>query len=299
MFFPVFPDYTTLADNSHFFPPARQERRLVPTAAGALYSRPVDSQEDAARRFCGRVADYTRSRPGYPAEIIGLLERECGLRPGSVVADMGSGTGKLSELFLARGNTVYGVEPNQEMRREAERLFAGNPLFRSIEGRAEATGLPDLSADIAVAGQAFHWFDPDLARVEFHRILRGEGFAALVWNDRNDAGSALLAAYDEFLREFSTDYAEVESRHAASAGTMARFFTGGVPARAIFPNSQRLDREGFRGRYRSCSYALAPSDPRFAEAMERLDEIFDAHASEGSVVMPYETVVFHGKVGGR
>ena len=259
----------------------------------------MDSQKDAARRFCGRVADYTRSRPGYPAGIIGLLERECGLRHGSVVADIGSGTGKLSELFLAFGNTVHGVEPNQEMRREAERLFAGNSLFRSVEGRAEATGLPGLSADIAVAGQAFHWFDPDLFRVELRRVLRGEGFTALVWNDRNQAGSPLLIAYDGFLRDFSTDYAGVESRHAASAGTMARFFSGGVPARAIFPNSQRLDREGFRGRYRSCSYALEPSHPRFAEAMKRLDAIFDAQASGGSVVMPYETTVFHGKVGGR
>ena len=254
---------------------------------------------DATQRFCGRVADYTRSRPGYPAEIIGLLKRECGLHSASVVADIGSGTGKLSELFLALGNTVHGVEPNQEMRREAERLFAGNPLFRSVEGRAESTGLPDLSADIAVAGQAFHWFDPDLARVEFRRILRGEGLTALVWNDRNDAGSALLAAYDDFLREFSTDYAEVESRHLMSAETFARFFSGGTYGRAVFPNSQRLDREGFRGRYRSCSYALEPGHPRFAEAMERLDAIFDARASGGSVVMPYETTVFHGRIGGR
>jgi SAM-dependent methyltransferase len=252
---------------------------------------------DVTQRFSGRVADYTRSRPGYPAELIGLLQRECGLRSTSVVADIGSGTGKLSELFIARGNTVYGVEPNQEMRREAERIFANNPLFRSVHGRAEATSLPDLSADIAVAGQAFHWFDPDLARVECRRILRGQGFAALVWNDRNDAGSALLVAYDEFLREFSTDYAEVESRHASSAGTMARFFLGGVSARAVFPNSQLLDREGFRGRYRSCSYALVPGDHRFAEAMERLDAIFDANAKEGAVLVPYEAVVFHGQVG--
>jgi SAM-dependent methyltransferase len=259
----------------------------------------VNSHEDAARRFCGRVADYARSRPGYPAEIIGLLEREGGLRPGSVVADIGSGTGKLSELFLALGNAVYGVEPNQEMRGEAERLFAGNPLFRSIEGRAEATGLPGLSADIAVAGQAFHWFDPDLFRAELRRILRGEGFTALVWNDRNRAGSPLLVAYDGFLREFSTDYAEVESRHLASTETFGRFFSGGMYSRAVFPNSQRLDREGFRGRYRSCSYALPPGHPRFAEAMKRLDEIFDEHASGGSLLMPYETTVFHGKVGGR
>lgn len=254
---------------------------------------------DVTQRFSGRVADYTRSRPGYPAELFGLLQRECGLGPASVVADIGSGTGKLSELLLAHGNAVYGVEPNDEMRREAERAFAGNPLFHSVAGRAEATGLADLSADIAVAGQAFHWFDSDLARVECRRILRGEGFTALVWNDWEAAGSPLLAAYDELLREFSTDYAEVESRHEIGAETFGRFFSDGAYGRAVLPHSHRLDREGFRGRYRSCSYALAPSDPRFAEAMARLDAIFDAHAGGGTVLMPYRTTVYHGKVGGR
>jgi SAM-dependent methyltransferase len=253
---------------------------------------------DPTRRFSGRVNDYTRYRPGYPAAIIGVLERGCGLSPVSVVADIGSGTGKLSELFLGFGGTVYGVEPNAEMRREAERLFAGNPRFVSVDGRAEATGLADASADIAVAGQAFHWFDPDRARVEFRRILRGGRFAALIWNKRRNADCALAGAYEEFLREFSSDYLEIEARQTAGASTLAGFFAGGAYGRAVLPNSQVLDREGFRGRYRSCSYALSAGDARFAEAMHRLDAIFAAHAGGGKVTIPYETTVYHGEVGG-
>ncbi|HEX8116661.1 MAG TPA: methyltransferase domain-containing protein, partial [Pyrinomonadaceae bacterium] len=71
---------------------------------------------DPTARFSTRVADYIKYRPGYPPAVLRLLERECGLGPDSVVADVGSGTGLLSELFLKNGNRVYGVEPNREMR---------------------------------------------------------------------------------------------------------------------------------------------------------------------------------------
>ena len=70
---------------------------------------------NSTKRFSNRVEDYIKYRPGYPQEVIGLLSRECGLEPGSIIADVGSGTGILSELFLRHGNTVYGIEPNDEL----------------------------------------------------------------------------------------------------------------------------------------------------------------------------------------
>jgi 2-polyprenyl-3-methyl-5-hydroxy-6-metoxy-1,4-benzoquinol methylase len=65
---------------------------------------------DAKERFSTRVSDYVRYRPSYPSALLELLRGECAL-PGHVIADIGSGTGFLSELFLKNGNRVYGVEP--------------------------------------------------------------------------------------------------------------------------------------------------------------------------------------------
>ena len=70
---------------------------------------------DRIERFSTRVENYIRYRPGYPKALIDLLERECSLPANSVIADVGSGTGILSELFLKNGNVVYRVEPNGEM----------------------------------------------------------------------------------------------------------------------------------------------------------------------------------------
>src|SRR4029077_13490966 len=138
---------------------------------------------DAKQRFSNRVADYVRYRPGYPSAVLDALRNECSLRPGHVIADIGSGTGFLSELFLKNGNRVYGVEPNTEMRQAGEEYLASYDNFSSIEGSAESTTLSDSSVDFVTAGQAFHWFERDAARAEFIRILKPAGWVVIAWNE--------------------------------------------------------------------------------------------------------------------
>ena len=101
---------------------------------------------DPTQRFSSRVENYVKYRPGYPKTILALLRRDCGLSPASVIADIGSGTGLSSKLFLPNGNRVYGVEPNLEMREAGERLLAKYARFTSVAATAEATTLASASA---------------------------------------------------------------------------------------------------------------------------------------------------------
>ena len=68
--------------------------------------------KDTVERFSNRVENYVKYRPHYPPAVLELFRNEMGLTPDSLIADIGSGTGISSELFLKNGNTVYGVEPN-------------------------------------------------------------------------------------------------------------------------------------------------------------------------------------------
>ena len=149
---------------------------------------------DPTQRFTSRVEHYVRYRPSYPRDLLDLLETRCGLSSASVVADVGSGTGILSELFLENGNRVIGIEPNKEMREAAERRLRRHPRFTSVAGTAEATTLDDASADFVAAGQAFHWFDPERARTEFSRILKPGGWVVLAWNLRRKEATPFLPA---------------------------------------------------------------------------------------------------------
>ncbi len=139
---------------------------------------------DPTQRFSSRVENYIKYRPRYPQAVITVLRQDCQLPSNSLVADMGSGTGVLTELFLQNGNPVFAVEPNREMRLAGEHLLRKFPAFHSVSARAEATTLAGRSVDFVVAGQSFHWFDRPKARSEFHRILRPTGWVMLVWNER-------------------------------------------------------------------------------------------------------------------
>lgn len=255
----------------------------------------MDESRDTVARFSDRAGDYARHRPHYPAALIDLLVQRCGFGPTWTVADIGAGTGILTELLLRNGNPVYAVEPNAAMRAAAEAALAAYPTFRSSNGRSEATGLPAASIDLAVAGQAFHWFEPVATRREFQRILRPDGWVALVWNSRRSSGTPFLAAYQQMLDDFGTDYRQVDHKYVVDDAALARFF-GGPFSEDIMPNQQVLDMAGLAGRVFSTSYTPAAGDPRRAPMQARLEAIFAQNAVDGRVVMEYDTQIYVGRL---
>ena len=246
----------------------------------------------SVERFSSRVEDYAKYRPGYPPEIVQFLQTECGLTSQSVIADIGSGTGKLAEIFLANGNSVIGVEPNSVMRAAAEEILTDFPGFTSINGTAEETTLGDSSVDFITAGQAFHWFDPDRSKAELSRILKPGGWTALIWNDRNLESTPFLKDYEALLLKYGTDYQEV--RHDKAESLMADFFAPQLLTLKIFPNEQVFDFDGLRGRVRSSSYTPEPDHPNFESMIGALELIFEKHKKNGRVTFDYDTKVYYG-----
>ncbi|MBL0124321.1 MAG: class I SAM-dependent methyltransferase [Betaproteobacteria bacterium] len=251
--------------------------------------------KNATTRFSSRVDDYIKYRPNYPIEIIDLLAEKCGLTPESVIADIGSGTGILTKLFLENGNPVAGVEPNRDMREAGEHHLAEYARFTSVEGASEATRLPANSMDFVVAGQAFHWFDQPKARLEFQRILKEPGWVSLIWNDRRTDSTPFLRDYEALLQEFGTDYNEINHKNVQDKAVFAAFF-GAPPLEAAFDNVQRFDLDGLMGRLNSSSYVPGRDDPRHAAMARRAQEIFAAHQKNGSIAFEYDTRVFYGEM---
>jgi SAM-dependent methyltransferase len=251
------------------------------------------NQEDPTRRFSERAENYARYRPGYPPAVIESLRLECGLTPGSVVADIGSGTGILTALFLANGNPVYAVEPNEAMRRAAEAALGARRGFTSIDGRAEATTLPARSVDLVAAGQAFHWFDAAACRTEFGRILRPGGYVALVWNARAFEGDALMSAYERVLGEFGMGYHDVN--HRTHSGDLDTLFARGFAFRA-FTQQRQLDFDALWGGFLSASYAPLPNDPRYEPMHAALRDVFETHQQYGLVTFLYDTHLYFGQL---
>lgn len=249
---------------------------------------------DPTGRFSERVDDYVRARPMYPPAALDFLAAGGKLSPGDAVADVGSGTGILTGLLIDRGLSVFAIEPNAAMRRAAQDALGARPEFHSVDGRAEATGLPDSSVRMVAAAQAFHWFDPAEARREFRRILQPKGVVALLWNERLTGPDPFSRDYEGLLLDFGTDYRQVDHRRI-DATALERFF-GRAPVSRAFPHAQSLDGGGLRARLLSSSYTPAAGMAGHGEMLEELGRLFARHQVSGHIKMMYDCHMHIGRL---
>jgi SAM-dependent methyltransferase len=193
---------------------------------------------------------------------------------------------------------VTGVEPNDAMREAGDDILGRYSNFASVKGTAETTMLPDHSIDLITAGQAFHWFDPPRARTEFLRILKPDGWVALIWNRRAEGESAFLDDYHEMMQRYSTEFDQVVVRDQTADDGMSILFGADNYSKFTLPHDQALDAEAFWGRLISSSYTPLPGEPGHDEIRARSTEIFDQYSSDGVLRYPYETQIFLGRPGG-
>lgn len=243
---------------------------------------------DPKERFSDRAVAYHANRPRYPRELLSALGEKCGLTASSAIADIGSGTGILTELFVENGNTVFAVEPNAPMRAIAETNLRGNSRFHSIAATAEETTLPNESVDFVVAGQAFHWFDRPRAKAEFARILRPGGWVVLVWNERMPNSSPFATAYEAVLTKQSIDYTEMDPKKVSGNKHGNSEFLGPQMQVVKLNHQSRVTFDQLSGLAASASYAPLPGHPKYAAFADALRNAFDTHVEDGTVPLDYE-----------
>ncbi len=243
--------------------------------------------------FSAKVAEYAASRPDYPTALVDMLQAEGDLRPQSVIADLGSGTGLLAHVLLMRGYTVVGVEPNDGMRVAADHLLGSFEHYRGVAGSAESIPLPNCSVDLVTAAQSFHWFDAEKTKSECLRVLRGAGKVALIWNDRV-LMDPLHAALDHVFATYGGAKRDALIEHEQRRD-LAPFFGSTIPVRYSWPHEHALNEAGLLSLVFSRSYMPDRDSIPGAEAARELRGIFARFVRDGSVAIRYTTVAFVGR----
>ena len=155
----------------------REKKALSNALSGALDGNP----------FVGEGGAYNSVRPAYPDEAVAALVEAARCARGTdasgqdgplCAADIGAGTGKMSELLARAGFLVDAVEPSEAMRAQASSIEG----VTWHDGVAEQTGLSNDVYDIVVFAQSWHWVDSERAGLEVARILAPGGALAIVWN---------------------------------------------------------------------------------------------------------------------
>lgn len=245
-------------------------------------------------RFSDRVENYVKYRPAYPQAVIHILDENINFSPKKVIADMGSGTGISSDLFLRNNNKVYGVEPNKEMREAAEKMLVRYHNFISINGESENSTLEPNSVDLVVAAQSFHWFDRKAFRMECSRIAKPDAYCLLIWNERKVI-SDFEKAYEEMLTEFATDYKTVDHRNV-KIEDIRDFFAPNTVKEFKLSNEQVFNYEGLEGRLLSSSYAPNTGNAKNLRMLEQLRDIYVNYQKGDKVTFGYDCRLFLGSV---
>jgi ubiquinone/menaquinone biosynthesis C-methylase UbiE len=246
-------------------------------------------------RFTGRAAIYDRYRQRYSSDtILKLLREWCGLQPNWLIADIGAGTGMLSEVFLANDNPVIAIEPNAEMRALSEQLLPTWPRLEFRDATAEATGLPDASIDMVAAGRAFHWFDVPRALAEFRRILKPDGWLVLVSLGRDKGDDPQSRDFEHLLTHHGIDDQYARAGFRVHENLDQHFVAD--HHHAEINGEQQLDWESFLGQVMSLSVVPQTGHPR-AEAFHRLlRDYFDTHATNGILTAPTKCWIDVGRL---
>jgi len=251
--------------------------------------------KDSQQRFTHRVSDYVKARPSYPASLIDILMQHCGLTTQSWIGDIGSGTGLLAEVFLNNGNPVYGVEPNAAMRQAGESYLQRYEQFISVTGSAENTTLADQSCDFVTAGQAFHWFDLVLTRTEFQRILKPQGWVALIWNVISQTDAGFYGEYENLFQHYGTDESGRKNKHV-DVDKIQGFFLGQPVQQITFAHPCELNLSDFQSRVFSSSFAPEPDSQNYLKMLHTVKALFQKHQKQDILVMPYETRIYLGNL---
>ncbi|HEY5406662.1 MAG TPA: class I SAM-dependent methyltransferase [Ginsengibacter sp.] len=239
-------------------------------------------------RFSNRVEDYVKYRPHYPEQIIEILSHKIGLNQNSIIADIGSGTGISTSLFLHNGNKVFALEPNKEMREAAELAYLKDSNFISVNGTAEKSNLKDVSIDIIFSAQAFHWFNVSETKNEFKRILKPHGHIVLVWNVRKE-NDEFQTGYELILKSLP-EYNKVTHRNISDK-EIVDFFAPKTFEKTSLSNFQEFNLDGLKGRLKSSSYC-PKEGARYQRLMSEIDRLFYQFEKEGMIRFEYETIIY-------
>jgi ubiquinone/menaquinone biosynthesis C-methylase UbiE len=249
----------------------------------------LDKNWDSTKRFSSRVANYQKYRPNYPLAAIDYIYTALALEH-KVIADIGAGTGLMTEHFLKRGNIVYAVEPNKEMRSEAEKILGHYENFKAVDGTAEHTTLSARSIDCLVCAQSFHWFKLEQAKKEFLRILKYDGTVVLIWNKRVP-DSPFAREYEKLLVDCAHDYQHVGYQKIDDT-VFSRFFR--QYTKTSYRQEQSFKLAGFKGRVFSSSYTPQAGDRNYEAFMTSLEKLFLKYQVNGTITFSYNTEVVCG-----
>lgn len=238
------------------------------------------------------LAKFYVDRPGYSMTLLSYIKNNLvvNLQRELTVADVGAGTGKLTECLENMGLSGMAVEPNDAMREEGIKAFADRETFIWSRGTAEETGLENDSVDWLLMGSSFHWADAEKASKEFKRVLKRGGAFTAIWNPRDIKRSKLHMEIEDMINKEIPYMKRVSSGRMVTTELMQEKLGGGIFSNLIYMECEHeevMTKERYMNIWRSVNdIRVQAGEDRFERILHKIENIIK---SEEQIVVPYKS----------
>lgn len=154
---------------------------------------------------------YDIYRPSYPDEIIQALVNQTQLNLSSRTLEIGSGSGKATDLFKVYGFQIQCIDPGKKLVENGRSKFMNYPNVSFECIRFEELEPISGVYDVIFAAQSFHWVPQPKGYQMCAQMLHQHGYLAPFWNmyriNNCDADNELLflsnkyGGFADFLNE--------------------------------------------------------------------------------------------------
>ena len=250
--------------------------------------------KDSKKFYNGKQEDYSKYRPTYPTSLFEFLYKEYSLK-NKTITELGAGTGKFSKIISSYCKQVYYVEPNVDMINKGKEYCKGCKNIVYINKSAEKTELPENSTDIAFAVQSFHWFDQIKLKKEVSKLLKPDGFFAIVWNDWVDDNNEFSKEYFKYINTWNTKLTGKKYQHK-NIDDRKNFFINGEYKTYTFIHSKDYSLDMLIGLSKSLSYAPKQGSEFYDEFIDGIVIIFNKYKNQDMVHFDFHTEMYIGRI---
>lgn len=245
--------------------------------------------------FNDKAKLYATSRPGYSAHVLEYLKKDLEFTSAVKGADIGCGTGQLTQILAQYFNFIYAIEPNSYMMEECKKYLHNYKNISYIQQSAENTKIEEKSLDYAITAQAFHLFHNAETLKELKRILKPNGYFIIIYNMKNHFSDlfiknekVLLKYCPLYNRDFhATEFQKDSFRDCFNEESYQYHYFQN-------DNTEYLDSETFINRTLSASYAIQKDNPCFSDFTDELYSVFEEFSVNHKVKMELSTVIYSG-----
>lgn len=223
----------------------------------------------------------------YPLPILQFLKQKMQLGKRYAIMEVHTHNGQWSKLLLNHVHLVCSICTDPSYQVYLKEQLASSANFLSLNALPTLTNIDDDSIDCLFIDDTFSQYDVGQMQREFKRILRLNSYVLLTYNERFGLPKSFTEAYLQLLQNHSA----VPNVALPNKERLSAFYEH-TYGKELFNNQQRLTWPQLE------QYFLTQLEEHNlsvqAQQVEELKGLFEAHETDGRIIMSYKTHLYYG-----